>query len=59
MGKQIPDRWLDYRKIGDVVADSNFVAFKVPLHKVSSMDISFDYIGYSLPLGPGLFSHYT
>jgi len=33
MAKQIPDRWLDYKAIGDVVADSNFVAFKVPLHK--------------------------
>jgi len=33
MGKPIPDRWLDYKPIGDVIADSNFIAFKVPLHK--------------------------
>lgn len=33
--KKIPDRWLDYKAIGNVVEGSNFIAFKVPLHKVS------------------------
>lgn len=35
MSKRIPDRWLNYSAIGDVIAHTNFVAFKVPLHKVS------------------------
>ncbi|CRK97319.1 CLUMA_CG010713, isoform A [Clunio marinus] len=31
--RKLPDRWLDYKAIGDVVANSSFVAFKVPLRK--------------------------
>jgi len=33
MSKKVPDRWLNYRAIGGIVAGSSFVAFKVPLHK--------------------------
>ena len=35
MGKAIPDRWLDYSKIGNLVAGTPFVPFKVPLHQVN------------------------
>lgn len=35
--KDIPDRWLDYKGIGDKIAGTPFVAFKVPLHRVSSL----------------------
>jgi hypothetical protein len=34
MGKTIPDRWLDYSKIGNLVEGTAFVPFKVPLHQV-------------------------
>jgi len=33
MKNKVPDRWLDYRAIGGVVANSNFIAFKVPLYE--------------------------
>ncbi|CAG9804074.1 unnamed protein product [Chironomus riparius] len=33
MGKTIPDRWLDYSKIGNLVEGTAFVPFKVPLHQ--------------------------
>ncbi|KAG5680524.1 hypothetical protein PVAND_010030 [Polypedilum vanderplanki] len=29
----IPDRWNDYKAIGNVIEQTNFVAFKVPLHE--------------------------
>lgn len=35
MARKLPDRWLDYKAIGNVIQCSNFVAFKVPLHQVS------------------------
>jgi hypothetical protein len=34
--KEIPDRWLDYKGIGKKIEGTPFVAFKVPLHQVSS-----------------------
>jgi len=34
MGKTIPDRWLDYSKIGNIVEGTSFIPFKVPLHQV-------------------------
>ncbi|XP_070493500.1 RNA/RNP complex-1-interacting phosphatase homolog [Chironomus tepperi] len=33
MGKTIPDRWLDYSKIGNLVEGTQFIPFKVPLHQ--------------------------
>jgi hypothetical protein len=39
-----PDRWKDYKAIGDVIADTNLVAFKVPLHDVSYLSIKLRYI---------------
>ncbi|XP_017961852.2 RNA/RNP complex-1-interacting phosphatase, partial [Drosophila navojoa] len=33
MGKAIPDRWLNYRPIGERIAGTRFIAFKVPLRK--------------------------
>lgn len=33
---RIPDRWMNYKGIGSVVKDTQFVAFKVPLHDVSN-----------------------
>lgn len=35
MGKLIPDRWLDYSKIGSLVEGTSFIPFKVPLHEVT------------------------
>ncbi|XP_070066695.1 RNA/RNP complex-1-interacting phosphatase isoform X2 [Drosophila virilis] len=33
MGKAIPDRWLNYRPIGERIAGTRFIAFKVPLRE--------------------------
>ncbi|XP_023160037.2 RNA/RNP complex-1-interacting phosphatase homolog [Drosophila hydei] len=33
MVKAIPDRWLNYRPIGERIAGTRFIAFKVPLRK--------------------------
>ncbi|XP_017868432.1 PREDICTED: probable tyrosine-protein phosphatase F54C8.4 [Drosophila arizonae] len=33
MRKAIPDRWLNYRPIGERIAGTRFIAFKVPLRK--------------------------
>ncbi|UWX11223.1 CRPV-114 [Crowpox virus] len=30
----IPDKWLDYLPIGDVIENTRFIAFKVPLNNV-------------------------
>lgn len=35
MAKTVPDRWLNYSKIGEVVEGTAFIPFKVPLHNVS------------------------
>lgn len=35
--KDIPDRWLDYKGLGDKIVGTPFIAFKVPLHQVSSI----------------------
>ncbi|XP_016994400.2 RNA/RNP complex-1-interacting phosphatase homolog [Drosophila takahashii] len=33
MAKAIPDRWLNYKPIGERVPGTRFIAFKVPLHQ--------------------------
>ncbi|XP_017049535.1 RNA/RNP complex-1-interacting phosphatase isoform X2 [Drosophila ficusphila] len=33
MAKAIPDRWLNYKPIGERIPGTRFIAFKVPLHQ--------------------------
>lgn len=32
---KLPDRWLDYKPVGDIIPGTRFICFKVPLRVVS------------------------
>lgn len=32
---KLPDRWLDYKPVGEVIPGTRFICFKVPLRVVS------------------------